>query len=67
MNCRTITRFLLVCSVVLCAAVTMAQNPTTIFQLNGDSANDNLPCVYGTPCDYWNLINLSGSSGTGPL
>src|SRR6266498_3252159 len=65
MNSRRSCRFLLVCSIVLCAAVAMAQDPTTIFQLDGNPANDNLTCVYGTPCDYWNLINLTGSSGTG--
>lgn len=42
----------------------VAQDPTSVFQLDGNSANDNLNCVYGN-CDYWNLINLAGSSGTG--
>jgi len=65
MSCRTVTRTLLVCTIVLCAAAAMAQNPTTVFQLDGNPANDNLTtCVYG-PCDYWNLINMTGSSGTG--
>jgi hypothetical protein len=64
MSFPTSCKFLVVCSVVLCAAVAMAQAPSTIFQLNGDPANDNLTCTYGTPCDYWNLINLTGSSGT---
>jgi hypothetical protein len=41
----------------------MAQPPSTIFQLNGDSANDGLTCTYGTPCDYWNLLN---GNGVGP-
>ena len=61
---RIITRCLLV-AVLLWTVSAMAQAPATIFQLNGDPANDNLTCVYGTPCDYWDLINQSGSSGTG--
>ena len=63
MNSRTRSRFL-IASLILCTAFAMAQAPSTIFQLNGDSANDNLTCNYG-PCDYWNLINLAGSSGSG--
>jgi hypothetical protein len=65
MNVRTACKILFVCTLLLCAAAAIAQDPATIFQINGDPANDNLPCVYGTPCDYWNLINLTGSSGTG--
>ncbi|HEV2493970.1 MAG TPA: hypothetical protein VG204_12970 [Terriglobia bacterium] len=41
----------------------LAQAPASIFQLDGNPANDSLTCTYG-PCDYWNLINLTGSSGT---
>jgi hypothetical protein len=56
---------LFICSVVLCAAAVMAQNaPTSIFQLNGDPANDHFACFYSGDCDYWNLINGAGSSGT---
>jgi hypothetical protein len=57
-------RFLLLLGVVCCcAAVAMAQTaPTTQFQLDGTAAlNGSYPaCEYGTPCDYWNLINGSG-------
>ena len=42
----------------------LAQNPTTVFQLNGNPTNVGLTCVSGT-CDAWNDINLTGSSGTG--
>jgi hypothetical protein len=71
--CRTITRFLLVCSVLLCSAAAMAQDPTTIFQLDGKPTDDFLNCVYssgsppsaGTECDYWNLLN--GTGGSGPI
>jgi hypothetical protein len=62
MSCRTRTRWLLVCSILVCAAVAMAQAPATIFQLNGDAANAGLTCAYG-PCDYWNLLNGSGGTG----
>jgi hypothetical protein len=61
---RTSCKFLFVCSIVLSAALAMAQNPTTVFQLDGNPANDSLTCVYGS-CDYWNLINQTGSSGAG--
>ena len=65
MNFRTGCMLLLVCSSVFCASVATAQAPSTIFQLNGDPANDSLTCVYSGTCDYWNQINLTGSSGTG--
>jgi hypothetical protein len=67
MSCRTISRFLLVCSILLCAAVAMAQvAPTTLFQLDGNAASTPLnTCVYGAStgqlCDYWNLLNGTGS------
>ena len=66
MSCRTSCKLLFVCSILLCAAVAMAQNPTTVFQLDGNAAQSaGYPiCTYGT-CDYWDLINLTGSSGTG--
>src|SRR5690349_2293377 len=58
--------------VALFSVAASAQAPSTIFQLNGNPANDGLPCTYGTTtttCDYWNLINGTGSavpvSGTG--
>ena len=56
--------------VALFSVAASAQAPSTIFQLNGNPANDNLNCTYGTTtatCDYWNLINGTGSvlSGTG--
>lgn len=63
MSCRT--KFVVMCCVLLCTAIARAQAPSTIFQLDGNSANDNLTCTYGQPCDYWNLINASGSSGSG--
>jgi hypothetical protein len=64
MSCRTACKFLFVCTMLLCAAAATAQDPTTVFQLDGNPANDHLTCVYG-PCDYWDLINQTGSSGTG--
>jgi hypothetical protein len=49
--------------VVVFAAVAMAQvPPTTVFQLDGNAANDNLTCTYGQPCDYWNLLNGAGTA-----
>ncbi len=64
-RCITTKWFLALLVALLCSEVASAQAPTTIFQLDGNSANSNLTCAYGTPCDYWNLINLSGSSGSG--
>ncbi len=67
MSCQTVTRFLLVCSVLLCAAVAMAQvAPTSLFQLDGNAASTPLNnCTYGSLtsqlCDYWNLLNGTGS------
>lgn len=51
---------------VLCAAVATAQvAPTTVFQLDGNAAQSaNYPaCLYGSPCDYWNLLNGSQTAG----
>jgi hypothetical protein len=80
MSCRTISRFLLVCSILLCAAIAMAQiAPTTVFQLDGQTAKDNAwpNCTYidkpvanpptetgGQVCDYWNLLNGTGTEGS---
>src|SRR5260370_1796421 len=64
-RCITTKWFLALLVALLCSEVASAQAPTTIFQLDGNSANSNLTCAYGTPCDYWSLINLSGSSGSG--
>lgn len=64
MSVRTSCKLLLVCSIVLCAAVAMAQAPSTIFQLNGNADNSNLTCAYG-PCDYWDLLNGTGAAGSG--
>ena len=64
MNSQSVSRFL-IASLILCTAFAMAQAPSTIFQLDGNSANDDLTCTYGQPCDYWNLINQTGSSGSG--
>lgn len=50
---------------------TLAQTvpPTSIFQLDGNAdQTNNTSCNYGSgpvPCDYWDLINLTGSSSTG--
>ena len=57
----------ILCSLLPCfflgAAVAAAQvAPTSIFQLDGNPANDNLTCSYGTPCDYFNLLNGAGSA-----
>lgn len=38
--------------------------PTSVFQLDGNPAKDNLACSYGTPCDYFNLLNSTGSAMT---
>jgi hypothetical protein len=82
MSCRTASRFLLVCSILLCAAVAMGQvSPNTLFQLDGNAAlsptttpgvfpNYPFTCVYSkgpnagvaTTCDYWNLLNGTGST-----
>jgi hypothetical protein len=55
------------CSLLPCfflgAAVAGAQvAPASIFQLDGNPANNGLTCSYGTPCDYFNLLNGAGSS-----
>jgi hypothetical protein len=53
--------FLPLAAMLGCAAAAMAQvAPTTVFQLDGNAANDNLTCSYGQPCDYWNLLNGNG-------
>lgn len=38
--------------------------PTTIFQLDGNAANSNLSCSYGS-CDYWNQLNGTGNNVSG--
>src|SRR5438552_357285 len=79
MSCRTISRFLVVCSILLSAAVAMAQiAPTTVFQLDGQTALDsawpnctyinkpvtNPPTESSFTCDYWNLLNGTGTNGS---
>jgi len=79
MSCRTISRFLLVCSILLSAAVAMAQiAPTTVFQLDGQTALDsawpnctyinkpvtNPPTESSFTCDYWNLLNGTGTNAS---
>ena len=80
MSCKSATRFLILCSVILCAAIGMAQiAPTSVFQLDGLTAKDNgyPPCTYidkptanpptettGQICDYWNLLNGTGTNGS---
>ena len=65
MSFRTSSKLLFVCSVVLCAAAAMAQAPASIFQLDGDAAQNASysACSYGA-CDYWNLLNGVGAAGT---
>lgn len=69
MNCRTSKQFVLLCSfLVFCAALAGAQvAPTSEFQLDGTAAlNPAYPaCLYGQ-CDYWNLLNGSGTGGANP-
>ena len=72
MNFQKGCKFLIICSTVLCAAVAMAQAPSTIFELDGTAGPLSGPgpanCTYtaaNQPCDYWNLINSTGSSGAG--
>jgi hypothetical protein len=62
MSTRSFARFLLVSSVVLCAAAALAQAPASIFQLDGNAATDGAVCNYGT-CDSWDLLNGTGGSG----
>lgn len=38
--------------------------PTSLFQIDGNAASSNLTCTYGTPCDYWNLLNGMGNNST---
>src|SRR5438874_1657455 len=66
MNFRKGSKILIVCSIVLCAAVAMAQAPASIFQLDGNAdLSVGYPgCLYTAPCDNWDLINGSGGSGT---
>ena len=70
MSFRKGNTLLLVCSTIFAMtalpAFVLAQAPSSIFQLDGSPANHSLTCTYGTttaPCDYMNLINLTGSSG----
>lgn len=66
MEITRIRSFLQVTAMLGCAAAGMAQvAPTTVFQLSGNAASDNLTCSYGQPCDYWNLLNGNGV-GTSP-
>jgi hypothetical protein len=52
------------CLLASAAAVATAQtSPTTLMQIDGNAANDNLTCSYGTPCDYWNLLNGTRVAG----
>lgn len=65
MSCRTGLKLLFICTVLLCAAASLAQvAPTTIFQLDGNAAQSNgySGCLYTAPCDYWNLLNGSGNN-----
>ncbi len=66
MNFREGSKILILCSIVLCAAVAMAQAPASIFQLDGNAdLSAGYPgCLYTAPCDYWDLINGTGGSGT---
>src|SRR5258708_27037855 len=66
MNFRKGSKILIVCSIVLCAAVAMAQAPAEIFQLDGNAALSPgySGCLYTAPCDYWDLLNGAGGSGT---
>jgi hypothetical protein len=73
MSVRTSCKLLVVCSVLLCASVAMAQAPSTIFELDGTAGpasgtNPDANCTYGgvsnQPCDYWNLINTPATSGS---
>lgn len=67
------TRIITCCLLVVVSLWTvsaMAQAPASIFQLNGNPALDNTygTCNYGSgpvTCDYWNLINQGGTSGSG--
>jgi len=53
--------------VALSSTIAIAQtSPTTLMQINGNAANDNLTCSYGTPCDYWNLLNGTGGTNGAP-
>ncbi len=53
--------FFLLPMALVYATVAMAQTPpTTVFQLDGTAASNGSTCVYGTPCDYWNLLNGTG-------
>jgi hypothetical protein len=64
--CRFISfiRSLLWFGIVASSAVAVAQtSPTTQMQIDGNAANDNLTCEYGTPCDYWNLLNGTQTGG----
>jgi len=64
LRCLKSRYLLLLLAVVLCSSVASAQvPPTSIFQLDGNPANDNLICTYGQPCDYWNLLNGAGGAG----
>ena len=64
-RCMTSRYVLLLLAVMLCSSIASAQAPASIFQLDGKATNSNLTCVYGQPCDYWNLLN--GTGGPGPV
>ena len=64
-TCRFWKRFLVLPGILLFAVAAESQvAPTTIFQLDGNAAQSaGYPaCTYGSPCDYWNLLNGSGNS-----
>src|SRR5579863_8081089 len=61
-RCLGVKWGILAAVVLLFSGAAFAQvPPTTIFQLDGNAASDNLTCTYGTPCDYWNLLNGAGT------
>src|SRR5579863_819532 len=60
-RCLGVKWGILAAVVLLFSGAAFAQvPPTTIFQLDGNAANDNLTCSYGAPCDYFNLLNGNG-------
>jgi hypothetical protein len=60
-RCITSKWLLLLLVVLLLSGAAYAQvPPTNVFQLNGNPGDSNLSCVYGQPCDYWNLLNGTG-------
>src|SRR5215471_7317222 len=66
LRCMGVAVFALAFACLMLAGGASAQTaPASEFQLDGTAAlNAGYPaCLYGAPCDYWNLLNGNGLPG----